>query len=328
MAMTVSDRHPVPDPLPGRVLVTGGAGFLGSWVCERLVELGVHVVCLDNFATGDRSNVDHLLSSDGFELVDCDITTDLEVSGPVDWILHLASPASPVHYLSMPIETLEVGSLGTMNALHLARRKHARFVLASTSEVYGDPLEHPQREDYWGNVNPIGPRGVYDEAKRFSEALATAYRATYDVNTAIVRIFNTYGPRLRADDGRVIPTLIRQCLDGVPLTVTGNGSQTRSICYVDDTVDGIIALAASSEPGPVNVGNPDEMSMVALAERIRRLTGADCPIEYVDLPVDDPKMRCPDISLATKLLDWEPRVDADDGLTRTIEWFRSARAAG
>lgn len=310
-----------------RAVVTGGAGFLGSWGCERLLERGFDVVCVDNFSTGTPANLRHLADRPALEVVEQDVSAQLSVDGPVDWVLHLASPASPVHYLRLPIETLKVGSLGTMNALELARRNQARFVLASTSEVYGDPLVHPQPEHYWGNVNPIGPRGVYDEAKRFSEALTTAYRATHNLDTGIVRIFNTYGPRMRPDDGRAIPNFMSQALRGEPLTVAGDGSQTRSICYVDDTVEGILAMANSSEAGPINLGNPDEMSMLELAERIRQLTGTSSSIEFVDLPTDDPRVRCPDASLARERLGWTPQVSSEEGLKRTLEWF-SAQSAG
>ncbi len=308
-----------------RAVVTGGAGFLGSWVCERLLERGFDVVCVDNFSTGTPANLSHLTASPSLDVIDQDVSAQLSVDGPVDWVLHLASPASPLHYLRMPIETLRVGSMGTMNALELARRHDARFVLASTSEVYGDPLVHPQPEHYWGNVNPVGPRGVYDEAKRFGEALTTAYRTAHGVDTGIVRIFNTYGPRMRPDDGRAIPNFVSQALRGEPLTVAGDGTQTRSICYVDDTVAGILAAADSSEAGPINIGNPDEMSMLDLAERIRRLTKTSSPITFVDLPTDDPKQRCPDTSLARERLGWTPQVSSDDGLARTVEWFAAQR---
>lgn len=271
------------------------------------------------------ANLSHLTASPAFDVIDQDVSAQLAVDGPVDWVLHLASPASPLHYLRMPIETLRVGSMGTMNALELARRQDARFVLASTSEVYGDPLVHPQPEHYWGNVNPVGPRGVYDEAKRFGEALTTAYRTAYGVDTGIVRIFNTYGPRMRPDDGRAIPNFVSQALRGEPLTVAGDGTQTRSICYVDDTVAGILAVADSGEAGPINIGNPDEMTMLDLAERIRRLTKTSSPIEFVDLPTDDPRQRCPDTSLACERLGWTPLVSSDEGLARTIEWFAAQR---
>ena len=310
-----------------RAVVTGGAGFLGSHLCEQLLERGIEVVCLDNFLTGSPENVQHLMEHPGFRLVRCDITDYVHVPGPVDLVLHFASPASPIDYLKMPIETLKVGSLGTLHALGLAKEKGARFLLASTSEVYGDPLQHPQREDYWGNVNPVGPRGVYDEAKRFSEALTTAYRTSEGTDTAIVRIFNTYGPRMRADDGRAIPAFVGQALSGRPLTVAGDGSQTRSICYVDDTVRGILALAFSTETGPMNIGNPDELSMLELARWIVELTGSDSEIGFIDLPVDDPKVRRPDTTLATEALGWAPEVTSEVGLRRTVEWFATQREA-
>jgi dTDP-glucose 4,6-dehydratase len=303
-----------------RVVVTGGAGFVGSWVCERLLELGTEVVCVDNFLTGSRDNVSHL-DSGRFKLLEQDVCEGLDVADDVDWVLHLASPASPAHYLRLPIETLRAGSLGTMAALEFAEAKSARFLLASTSEVYGDPLEHPQSEGYWGNVNPIGPRSVYDESKRFAEALTTAYRNDRGVDTSIVRIFNTYGPRMQLDDGRAIPAFVSQALAGRPLTVAGDGSQTRSLCYVEDTVDGILALAASGHRGPVNIGSTEEMSMLELAERVRALAGSSAPVEFVELPADDPKQRRPDLTRAAELLDWSPRVDFEEGLKRTIEWF-------
>jgi len=308
-------------PSPTRVVVTGGAGFVGFWLCARLLELGVEVVCVDNFVTGSRDNVRDLASAPGFELVEQDVSEGLDVGGDVDWVLHLACPASPLHYLRLPVETMRVGSIGTMNALDLAERTEARFVLASTSEVYGDPLEHPQRESYWGNVNPIGPRSVYDEAKRFSEAVTTAYRGSRGVDTGIVRIFNTYGPRMRPDDGRAVPTFLSQALAGEPLTVAGDGSQTRSICYVTDTVEGILAMAAHSHPGPVNIGNTHEVSMLELARTIRELTGSASEISFVPLPGDDPKVRCPDPTLAHEVLGWRAVVGAEEGLARTLEWF-------
>ena len=311
-----------PDDLPaGRIVVTGGAGFVGSWVCERLVDLGAHVVCVDNFVTGSPDNVAHLVDAPGFELLEADVCDGLDVGGDVGWVLHLASPASPLHYLAMPIETLEVGSLGTRHALALAGRSGARFLLASTSEVYGDPLVHPQPESYWGNVNPVGLRSVYDESKRFAEALTMAHRRERGVDTAIVRIFNTFGPRMRLDDGRAIPAFMSQALAGQPLTVAGDGSQTRSLCYVEDTVDGILALAASDHPGPVNIGSTEETTMRDLAERVRDLAGSSSPIEYVELPSDDPQQRRPDASLAADVLGWEPRFDMEEGLKRTLEWF-------
>jgi dTDP-glucose 4,6-dehydratase len=311
----------------GRAVVTGGAGFLGSHLCEHLLARGTAVVCLDNFLTGTPSNVDHMLADPLFTLRDCDASGDYDVTGPVDLVLHFASPASPVDYLRLPIETLRVGSAGTFAALDLARRKEARFLLASTSEVYGDPLEHPQREDYWGNVNPVGPRGVYDEAKRFAEALTTAYRSSHGVDTAIVRIFNTYGPRMRPDDGRAIPTFIRQALSGEPMTVHGDGSQTRSVCYVTDTVDGILRLALSDLPGPVNIGNPEELPVLELARLIRSIAGSRSPIVHCGRPQDDPTVRRPDTTLAGNRLDWHPRVRTTEGLHRTVEWFARRPAA-
>jgi dTDP-glucose 4,6-dehydratase len=313
-----TDLRPLRD---GRVLVTGGGGFVGSWLCERLLDLCADVVCVDSFLTGSRDNLLDLLGRPGFSLVEQDISAGLEVEGEVDYVLHLASPASPVHYLRMPIETMKVGSLGTLHALELAERSRARFVLASTSEVYGDPREHPQRETYWGNVNPIGPRSVYDESKRFAEALTMAFRNDREVATGIVRIFNTFGPRMRTDDGRAIPAFLSQALTGRPLTVAGEGTQTRSLCFVEDTVEGILALAVSSEPGPVNIGGQEEMSMLELAQRVLALTGSSSEIEFVDLPVDDPRVRRPDTTRARELLGWQPRVSVDEGLKRTLEWF-------
>ncbi len=305
-----------------RVVVTGGAGFLGSHLCEWFVGQGHEVVCLDNFLTGSPANVAHLAEAEGFRLVRADVTDFLHVSGAVDAVLHFASPASPVDYLRLPIQTLKVGSIGTLHALGLARDKGARFVLASTSEVYGDPQVHPQPESYWGHVNPVGPRGVYDEAKRFSEALTMAYRSTYDVDTGIVRIFNTFGPRMRPDDGRAIPNFIRQALLGHPVTVAGDGSQTRSICYVDDLVEGIVALTLADHPGPMNIGNPHEVSMLDLARWIIKLTGSASEIAFVPRPTDDPEVRRPDASLAREVLGWEPKVPIEQGLERTIAWFR------
>jgi dTDP-glucose 4,6-dehydratase len=302
-------------------VITGGAGFLGSHLCERLLGAGAAVACLDNFATSSPGNVAHLLGRPGFRLVDWDVTRPLPVPGPVDLVLHFASAASPVDYLRLPIETLETGAVGTRNALNLAEEKNARFVLASTSEVYGDPRQHPQSEDYWGNVNPVGPRSVYDEAKRYAEALTTAYRSSRRADTAIVRIFNTYGPRLRPHDGRAIPTFIRQALAGEPLTVAGDGSQTRSVCYVDDTVAGIVALAASDFAGPVNIGGSQELTVLRLAETIRDLAGSASPVEFVPRPADDPSVRCPDTSLAQRRLGWRPAVTLEAGLRRTIDWF-------
>jgi dTDP-glucose 4,6-dehydratase len=307
-----------------RAVVTGGAGFLGSHLCEALLAREIEVVCLDNFLTGMPENVAHLVENPRFRLVRCDVSEFVHVPGAVDLVLHFASPASPADYLQLPIETLKVGSLGTLHTLGLAREKGARYVLASTSEVYGDPLEHPQAESYWGNVNPVGPRGVYDEAKRFSEALTTAYRLSRATDTGIVRIFNTYGPRLRPGDGRAIPTFMAQALAGEPLTVAGDGSQTRSVCYVSDTVAGILALALSDEPEPVNIGNPQEISMLDLARRIVTLAGSSSPIEFVPLPVDDPRVRRPDTARAREILGWEPAVGLEDGLERTLRWFAEA----
>ena len=304
-----------------RAVVTGGAGFLGSHLCERLLAEGTEVVCLDNFLTGEPGNVGHLISNGRFRMVACDVSEFIHVPDEVDLVLHFASPASPTDYLKYPIDTLRVGSLGTLHALGLAAEKGARFILASTSEVYGDPLRHPQSEDYWGNVNPVGPRGVYDEAKRFSEALTMAYRHSRGLDTGIVRIFNSYGPRMRPHDGRAIPTFIMQALAGEPLTIAGDGSQTRSVCHVSDTVSGILALAASAEPGPVNIGSPQELSVLDLATRIVELTGSSSPLAFVERPVDDPTTRCPDITLARTQLGWEPKVDRDDGLRDTIAWF-------
>jgi dTDP-glucose 4,6-dehydratase len=304
-----------------RAVVTGGAGFLGSHLCERLLSDGYEIICLDNFLTGKPENIEHLIENPAFRLIRTDVTDYVHVRGPVDAVLHFASPASPIDYLQLPIETLEVGSIGTRHALGLAREKGARFVLASTSEVYGDPLVHPQPETYWGNVNPVGPRGVYDEAKRFSEALTMAYRSSRGLNTAIVRIFNTFGPRMRPNDGRAIPTFIRQALRGEPLTVAGTGDQTRSICYVDDTVEGITRMLHADHPGPVNIGNPHELSMLDLARWIIELTGSSSDIVHIARPEDDPGVRRPDIALATKELAWTPETPVEQGLRRTVEWF-------
>jgi dTDP-glucose 4,6-dehydratase len=303
--------------------VTGGAGFLGSHLCERLVDMGFEVVCLDNFCTGAAANLAHLIGHPRFRLVDADVTDFLYVAGDIGYVLHFASPASPADYLQLPIATLKVGSIGTLHALGLARDKGARFLLASTSEVYGDPKVHPQPESYWGHVNPVGPRGVYDEAKRFAESLTMAYNGAHGVDTAIARIFNTFGPRMRPRDGRAIPTFITQALRGEPVTVAGDGSQTRSVCYVDDMVDGLLALLFSDRHQPVNIGNAGELSVRALAELIVDLVGSDSGIVTIARPQDDPTVRQPDITLAKSLLGWEPSVGLEDGLARTIEWFRS-----
>nr|WP_198946307.1 UDP-glucuronic acid decarboxylase family protein [Pseudofrankia asymbiotica] len=306
-----------------RVAIAGGAGFLGSHLCERLLADGAEVICVDNFVTGRPENVEHLLTNRRFRLIDRDITEYLHVPGPLDAVLHLASPASPVDYARLPVETLMVGSVGTHHALGLARAKGARFLLASTSEAYGDPKVHPQPETYWGNVNPVGPRSMYDESKRFAEALTMAYRNSRDVNTGIVRIFNTYGPRMRAHDGRAIPTFIAQALRGEPITVAGDGSQTRSVCYVDDLIEGIVRMLWSDECGPVNIGNPHELTILETAELVLRLCGSDAPITFIPRPVDDPSVRQPDITLARERLGWEPKIGVEDGLVRTIEWFAS-----
>ena len=305
-----------------RVLVTGGAGFLGSHLCDRLLAEGHEVVAIDNLLTGNLRNIAHLSSQPRFRFVRHDVTQFIAFEGPLDAVLHFASPASPIDYLLLPIQTLKVGSLGTHNALGLAMAKSARLLLASTSEVYGDPLVHPQPETYWGNVNPIGPRGVYDEAKRFAEAMTMAYRRAHGVDTRIVRIFNTYGERMRPRDGRVVPALIGQALAGEPMTVFGDGSQTRSFCYVSDLVEGIYRLLLSNEPDPVNIGNPSELSVLEFARTIRRLTGTSSEIVFKPLPEDDPKVRQPDISRARALLGWEPKVKLEEGLSRTIDYFR------
>jgi dTDP-glucose 4,6-dehydratase len=308
-------------------VVTGGAGFLGSHLCERLLAEGYRVVCVDNLLTGRRDNVAALLADPRFRFVMHDISRPLELDEPIDRVLHFASPASPVDYLELPIQTLKVGSLGTHNSLGLAKAHHARFLLASTSEVYGDPLVHPQPESYWGNVNPVGPRGVYDEAKRFAEAMTMAYHRVHGLDTRIVRIFNTYGPRMRARDGRVVPAFIQQALLGEPMTVFGDGSQTRSFCYVSDLVEGIWRLLESDLHEPCNVGNPTEMTVLQFAERIRAATGSSSEIVFRPLPVDDPKTRQPDIGLARRRLGWEPVVPLEEGLGRTIDYFRAELAA-
>jgi dTDP-glucose 4,6-dehydratase len=305
-----------------RVLITGGAGFIGSHLCEFLLGGQARVVCMDNFITGSAENIAHLEGQSDFTLIRHDVTQYIDVEGPLDWVLHFASPASPHDYLDLPIQTLKVGALGTHRALGVAKAKGARFLLASTSEVYGDPLVHPQREEYWGNVNPVGPRGVYDEAKRFAEALTMAYHRTHGLDTRIVRIFNTHGPRMRRHDGRAIPAFITQALAGQPVTVFGDGSQTRSFQYIDDLVDGIRRLMQAPVHDPVNIGNPQEITLLELAKRILRLTGSKSEIVFRPLPVDDPKVRQPDITRARALLGWEPQIDIDEGLRLTIDWFR------
>jgi dTDP-glucose 4,6-dehydratase len=307
-----------------RVLITGGAGFLGSHLCERFLHEGFDVVCMDNLITGNPDNVAHLMGNPKFQFIKHDVTEYIYVAGELDHILHFASPASPIDYLKVPIQTLKVGSLGTHKALGLAKAKKARFLIASTSEVYGDPLIHPQEESYWGNVNPIGIRGVYDEAKRFSEAMTMAYHRYHGVETRIVRIFNTYGPRMRIEDGRAIPAFLSQALRGEPMTVFGDGSQTRSVCYVDDLVDGIYRLLLSNETDPVNIGNPDEITMLQLAEEIKAMTGSKSEIVFKPLPQDDPKIRQPNIERAKSILGWEPRVQRREGLLKTMEYFKHA----
>jgi dTDP-glucose 4,6-dehydratase len=298
-------------------VVTGGAGFLGSHLCEELLSRGHRVICVDNLETGSLANIEHL-RGDAFVFLPQDLTEHVEIAEPVDFVYHLASPASPIDYLRLPLQTLKVGSYGTHNALGLAKVKRARFLLASTSEVYGDPQVHPQPETYWGHVNPIGPRGVYDEAKRYAEALTMAYHRQQGVDTSIVRIFNTYGPRMRPHDGRAIPTFIRQALEEKPLTVFGSGAQTRSFCYVDDLIRGLILLAESGEHLPVNIGNPTEMTLLELAEAVVHATGSSSPIVFEALPVDDPQVRQPDITRAEQLLGWKPEIELDEGLRRTL----------
>ncbi|HXI11425.1 MAG TPA: UDP-glucuronic acid decarboxylase family protein [Thermoanaerobaculia bacterium] len=306
----------------GRALITGGAGFLGSHLCDLFLSRGHEVVCMDNFITGNPQNIAHLLGRDGFSFIKYDVTNYIHIDGPLDYVLHFASPASPIDYLEKPIQTLKVGSLGTHKTLGVAKDKTARYLIASTSETYGDPLVHPQREDYWGNVNPVGPRGVYDEAKRFAEAMTMAYHRFHGMETRIVRIFNTYGERMRLRDGRVVPAFISQALSNEPMTVFGDGSQTRSFCYVSDLIDGIYRLLMSDEVTPVNIGNPAEMTVLQFAEEIKRLTNSKAPIVFKPLPEDDPKIRRPDITKAKALLGWEPKVPLSEGLSRTIEFFR------
>ncbi|MGH2740277.1 MAG: UDP-glucuronic acid decarboxylase family protein [Actinomycetota bacterium] len=306
-----------------RAVVTGGAGFLGSHLCSRLLAEGWELVALDSLITGARENLADLEQS-RFRFAELDITNGLDVDGPLDWVLHLASPASPVDYLRHPLETLEVGSTGTTNALEFASAKGAALLLASSSEVYGDPLVHPQVETYWGNANPVGPRSVYDESKRYAEAVTVAYQRYRGVSVRVARIFNTYGPRMRPDDGRAVPTFIRQALRGEPITVHGDGGQTRSLCYVDDTIEGLVRLIQSDVTGPVNIGSPNEIEVLRLAELIREIVDSPSTITFVELPEDDPQLRCPDISLARSELGWEPKIELRKGLERTVAWAREA----
>jgi dTDP-glucose 4,6-dehydratase len=306
-----------------RILITGGAGFLGSHLCDRFIKEGYHVIAMDNLITGDLRNIEHLFKLENFEFYHHDVSKFIHVPGELDYILHFASPASPIDYLKIPIQTLKVGSLGIHNCLGLARVKNARVLIASTSEIYGDPQVHPQTEDYWGHVNTVGPRGVYDEAKRFQESMTMAYHTFHGVETRIVRIFNTYGPRMRLNDGRVIPAFMGQALRGEDLTIFGDGSQTRSFCYVDDLVEGIYRLLHSDYSQPVNIGNPVEISIADFAEEIIRLTNTDQKVIYKDLPVDDPKQRQPDITRAKEILGWEPKVGRDEGLAITFEYFKA-----
>ena len=306
-----------------RTLITGGAGFLGSHLCDYLMEKGHDVICIDNLLTGSSENIEHCIGNPKFKFIEHNVSEYISIGGEIDNVLHFASPASPLDYLKLPIQTLKVGSLGTLNAIGVAKSKNARFFLASTSEVYGDPLVHPQTEEYWGNVNPVGPRGVYDEAKRFAEAMVMAYHRSHKVDTRIVRIFNTYGPRMRINDGRALPAFISQALNGEDLTVFGDGSQTRSFCYVSDLVEGIYRLLVSDVTEPVNIGNPTEIKLIDVAKEIVKMTGSKSKIIFKPLPIDDPKCRQPDITKAEKLLNWTPEVSRTDGLKKTIEYFRS-----
>ena len=303
-------------------VVTGGAGFLGSHLCDKLLNNNISVICIDNLLTGNIENIEHLFGNEKFQFIKHDVTNFIHVPGDVNFVLHFASPASPIDYLNLPIQTLKVGSLGTHKVLGLAKEKKATFLLASTSEVYGDPAIHPQKEDYWGNVNPIGPRGVYDEAKRFAEAMTMAYHRYHGVDTRIVRIFNTYGPKMRLNDGRALPAFVSQALKGEKITVFGDGSQTRSFCYVDDLIEGIYRLLLSEEINPVNIGNPEEITINQFAEEVIRITGSKSRLSYQELPIDDPKVRQPDISKAIKLLNWKPKIEREEGLRKTIEYFK------
>ena len=317
--------HKLRDERQGRVkkiLISGGAGFIGSHLCSFLHEKGLDVVCMDNLITGTKNNISHLLKSENFEFIHHDVTKYIDIKKKLDYVLHFASPASPIDYMKYPIQTLKVGSLGTHNALGLAKAKKAKFLLASTSEVYGDPTVHPQPESYWGNVNTVGPRGVYDESKRFAEAITMAYHNTHGLDVKIVRLFNTYGPKMRRKDGRAIPAFIEQAVYNKPITVFGDGSQTRSFCYITDTIDGIYSLMNSKTNVPVNIGNPDELAIIDLAKKIIDLTESKSKIEYKSLPVDDPKTRQPDISLAKRELEWSPVIKLEDGLKKTIRWFK------
>jgi dTDP-glucose 4,6-dehydratase len=309
--------------MPKRILITGAAGFLGSHLCDRFIKEGYDVIAMDNLITGDLKNIEHLFPLPNFEFYHHDITKFIHINGNIDYILHFASPASPIDYLKIPIQTLKVGALGTHNCLGLAKAKNARILVASTSEVYGDPLVHPQTEDYWGNVNPVGPRGVYDEAKRFMESITMAYNTFHNVETRIIRIFNTYGPRMRLNDGRALPAFIGQALRKENLTVFGDGSQTRSFCYVDDLVEGIYRLLHSDYSMPMNIGNPNEISLKDFAEEVLKLTGSTVKIIYKELPVDDPKQRRPDITKATEILKWTPKIDRAEGLKNTYEYFKN-----
>ena len=311
-----------------KVLITGGVGFIGSHLCDFLLAQGHGIICLDNLLTSDTGNIQHLMSDKNFQFVEQDITKPFQIDADINYVLHLASPASPPDFQKLPIEILKAGSLGTFNALEIAKEKKARFLLTSTSEVYGDPLQNPQNEEYWGNVNPVGPRSVYDEAKRFAEATTMAYHRHYGLDTKIVRIFNTYGPRMRKDDGRVVPTIITQALQGKPLTVFGDGSQTRSFCYISDLLEGIYKLLQSDTNSPVNLGNPAEITILELVQRILLLTGSKSKVVHQPLPEGEPRVRRPDISKAQNLLQWQPQVALEDGLQRTLEWFRTTNQAG
>ncbi|XRQ09008.1 NAD-dependent epimerase/dehydratase family protein [Actinomadura welshii] len=311
-----------------RAVVTGGAGFLGSHMCERLLNDGYEVICLDNYSSGDADNLRDIEGHAAFHLRTCDVSSLVAVRGSVDLVVHLAALASPMDYLAWPMQSLEVGSIGTTRVLEFAREKQARVILASTSEVYGDPAVHPQTEDYWGNVNPVGPRAVYDEAKRFGEAAASAYRRLHGLDTGIVRIFNTFGPRMRTNDGRVVPSFVSQALADLPITIHGDGRQTRSLCYVDDLIEGIVRMCHSDHPGPINIGNPEEMTVLEIAQLIKEIAGASSSLVYGKAMTDDPWRRCPDISLARSVLGWRPKLTVREGLEQTVDWFRDRHHAG